>query len=138
MHRRHLLRGTLGLLTASSPLLILTPAQAAGGKAKVSTGPSFTQLPLMTVFTPARGQRRGSLSVEIGLHADTAKTAEKLTRNLPRLRDTYVTTLQAYATTLHPKAIVDTQYVSQQLQVATDRVIGAPGLKVLLGSVILN
>lgn len=111
--------------------------QAAGAK-KAAAPPSFVQMPILTVFTPARGQKHGTLSVEIGLHADNAKIGEKMAQYMPRLRDTYVTTLQTYARTLSPRAVVDTQHVSQQLQAATDRVVGAPGLKVLLGSVILN
>lgn len=136
MHRRHLLRATLGLLTASAPLMPVA-TQAAKPKAQAAP-PSFTQLPILTVFTPGKAHRHGSLSVEIGLHAANAKLAEKVPLHLPRLRDTYVTVLQAYATTLSPKAVINTQQVSQQLQAATDRVVGEPGLKVLIGSIILN
>lgn len=138
MNRRELLRWQLSGLTAlAAGGLILSPAQASAPKKK-GGGADFVQMPLLTVFTKTRDRRHGTLTVEIGLDANkNAKLAEAISKSIPRLRDAFVARLQAYAMGLTASSLVDLDYVTRELQNATDTILKQKGVKVLLGSVVL-
>ncbi|HXQ45467.1 MAG TPA: hypothetical protein VN806_02560, partial [Caulobacteraceae bacterium] len=57
---------------------------------------------------------------------------------LPRLRAAYVQVLQSYVYSLNPGAPPDPDYLSMTLQRETDRVLGQPGAKLLLGAMLVN
>jgi hypothetical protein len=57
---------------------------------------------------------------------------------MPRLKDAYISRLQAYSANLNTSSMVDADYLAAQLQNATDAVLGQKGAKVLIGSILLN
>ena len=57
---------------------------------------------------------------------------------MPRLKDAYISRLQAYAAGLTASSLVDADYLAGQLQTVTDQVLGQSGAKVLMGSILLN
>ena len=105
---------------------------------KKGGGKGYTQFPMITVFTQANASHHGTLSVDMGLYTDDAKLQAQIKTYMPRLQDAYLSRLQTYANGLNARSLADPDYVSLQLQQATDRVLGHPGVKVLLGSVLLN
>jgi hypothetical protein len=137
MDRRHfLLASTLGLGLAGGSLAV-TPTLASEAKKK-GGGEGYTQFPTINVFTDAGRSRHGTLSVDVGLYSDNPKLVAQIKLYQPRLQDAYVTLLQAYAGNLTRTSLVDTDYISTQLQAATDRTLGVKGAKLLLGSILLN
>jgi hypothetical protein len=129
----------LSALTAAACLVPALPAQASGhGEKKKGGGLGYTQFPMISVFTKGAGNRHGSMSVEVGLYCDDAKLTDQVKLYRPRLMDAYVTKLQGYAANLTASSLVDTDYVAAQLQATTDKILGRPGAKVLLGSILLN
>jgi len=114
-----------------------TSARADDEKKK-GGGKGYTQFPLITVFTQANASHHGTLSVDMGVYTDDARSQGQIKIYMPRLQDAYLSRLQAYANALNARSLADPDYISLQLQQATDRVLGHTGVKVLLGSVLLN
>lgn len=127
------------LLLAATLAAAATAAHASGGgERKKGGGLSFTQFkPLMATVTRPNGGR-GVLSVEAGI--DTPDPALKARADLlePRLRDAYTQAVGVFAASLSPGAPPDVDALAQRLQQATDRVIGRPGSRLLIGTVIVN
>lgn len=117
---------------------VASNALASGAPKKKAGGANYTQLPMLTIATSQNGRRRGTLSVELGLYAETPNIVDVIKLSQPRLMDAYNTALRPYANALNASSLVDLNYMTTLLQTATDRVLGAKGAKVLLGSVVLN
>jgi len=130
-------RRTLCLSILVSGALPAAPLHAEEEKKK-GGGKGYTQFPMITVFTQANATHHGTLSVDMGLYTDDARLTTQIKAYMPRLQDAYLSRLQGYANGLSPTSLADPDYVSLQLQQATDRVLGRGGAKVLLGSVLLN
>ncbi|MGA9657874.1 MAG: Tat pathway signal protein [Asticcacaulis sp.] len=130
---------SLGLVATGliAPGLIAPVAEASAPKKK-GGGTGYTQFSTLSVFTAARRRRHGTLSVDMGLYSDDPKLVDLILLYQPRLKDAYITRLQAYAIGLGSNSLVDVAYISDQLQKATDAVLPQKGAKVLLGSVLLN
>lgn len=122
---------------ALSATALAVPALASEPKKK-GGGPGYTQFPMMNVFTAAQGGRHGNLSLDMGLYANDPKMVDRIKLYMPRLKDAYISKLQAYAANLNTSSMVDADYLAVQLQNATDTVLGQKGAKVLIGSILLN
>ena len=125
------------LSLAVTGLLAATSTQAAEEKKK-GGGKGYTQFPMITVFTQVNATQHGTLSIDMGLYTDDTKLQDQIKLFMPRLQDAYLSRLQSYANGLNARSLADPDFVSLQLQQATDRVLGRAGAKVLLGSVLLN
>lgn len=134
MHRRALLALCL---TAFAVPLAAAPARAAEPKKK-GGGEGYTQFPMLTVFTSGTGHRHGTLSVDMGLYSADPKMVDRIKLYMPRLKDAYINRLQAYAANLTSNSLADADYLSTQLQTVTNQVLGVNGVKVLIGSILLN
>lgn len=117
---------------------LIAPAASASEPKKKGGGEAYTQFKTINVFTEASRRRHGTLSVDLGLYSDDAKLVEQIKLYQPRLQDAYVARLQAYAGGLSSSALVDTDFITMQLQAATDMILGRKGAKVLLGTILLN
>jgi hypothetical protein len=89
-----------------------------------------------TVFRP--DGRRGVLTVEAGVDVPDAALRDRANLSQPRLRAAYVQFLESYAGGLAPGAPPDADYISSQLQNQTNLVLGRPGARLLLGSILIN
>jgi hypothetical protein len=135
MNRRALIAVVTAALAGG--LMAATPPARADEKKK-GGGKGYTQFPMIIVFTDANAARHGTLSVDMGLYTDDPKLVERIKIYTPRLMDAYLSRLQAYASVLNSHSLADPDYISTQLQQATDLVLGVRGAKVLLGSILLN
>ncbi|HEX8568650.1 MAG TPA: Tat pathway signal protein [Caulobacteraceae bacterium] len=116
----------------------LLAAPAVGAERKKGGGLTFVQMPPLAAIAFRPDGRRGVLSVETGLDVKDDALRARAQALTPRLRDAYVTAVQSYARTLGPGVAPDADRLSVQLQRETDRVLGKPGAKLLLGTILVN
>jgi hypothetical protein len=98
----------------------------------------FVQIGGVSATIPKRGGRRGVLSVECGLDIADEKLRERASISLPRLRAAYVQAIQTYAAGMTPGDPPDPDQLARTLQRQTDLVLGKPGAKLLLGSLLIS
>jgi hypothetical protein len=132
MHRRLLL--SLAALAAAPGIA----RAAGGGEKKKSGGGSYVALGTVLGTTIRRDGRRGVLSVECGLDTPDSALRERVEQSVPRLRAAYAQTVRAYAAGLGFGDLPNVDYIARQLQQQTDRVLGRPGARLLLGAVVVN
>lgn len=122
-------------------LLVTLPAsaRAAGdGEKKKAGGESYLQVRTLLGMTFKANGSRGVLSVDCGLDVPDAALRQRTDQLLPRLRDAYVQTVQAYASGLPTGALPNADYILSALQRQTNAIVGKPGARVLLGAIIVN
>lgn len=119
---------------------LASPALAGGDlvQHKRGGGASYVQMPAINATVIRRSGDYGVLTVEVGLDAPDPAIRERASLSAPRLRDAYARFLVLYGRSLPPGGSPNPELVGTQLQRATDRVLGKPGARVLLGSVVLN
>jgi hypothetical protein len=76
--------------------------------------------------------------VEAGIDVPDAGLRNRASLSQPRLRAAYVQFLQTYAGGLSPGAPPDADYVARALQTQTNQVLGQPGARLLLGTILIN
>jgi hypothetical protein len=113
------------------------PADAAGEKKK-GGGSSFVQLETAAAMVIRPDGHRGVLTVESGVDVKDPALRERANALKPRLRDAFVSSIQAHARGLGAGSPPNADRLAADLQRETDRVLGKPGAKLLLGSLILN
>ena len=125
------------------PLLIalalaVAPPAVAADKKK-GGGLSYIQMAPLTATIIRGDGRRGVLTVETGVDVPgNAGLHNRADVSQPRLRAAYLLALQAYVSGLSPGTLPDADYISRSLQRETDRVLGQPGAKLLLGTILAN
>jgi hypothetical protein len=126
-------------LCLALPALLAPPAALAqGAEKKKGGGITYVQFQTLTATIIKNDGRRGVLTVDAGVDVPDAGLRAKVNLVLPRLRAAYVQVLQAYVYSLNPGAPPDPDYLSMSLQRETDRVLGRPGAKLLLGAMLVN
>jgi hypothetical protein len=129
---RHILPIVL-VIALAAPLAHAADAKKKGG------GLSYIQFEPLTATIFRADGRRGVLTVETGVDIlGNGALHERAAISQPRLRAAYLVVLQAYASGLGPGAPPDADYIARQLQKETDKVLGQPGAKLLLGTVLAN
>ena len=129
MRRRHVL---LALCLAS-----LAPPAFAADKKK-GGGETYLQFPTLAAAIVRPDGRRGVLTVEAGVDARDPGLRERVELLQPRLRDAYASSLMIYGANLRPGEPPDVERLEARLQADTDRVVGRPGVRLLLGSILVN
>jgi len=119
-------------------LAAASPATAAGGEKKKGGGVSFVQLPPLAAVVVRPDGRRGVMTVETGVDVKDPALHARATASVPRLRAAYVAAVQTHALGLPPGAAPQADRLAAQLQRETDRVLGKPGAKLLLGTILIN
>ncbi len=130
-------RITRRAMLAAAATLLPAAAYAAEQKKK-GGGLSFIQFPTMTATTRRASGRRGVLSVEGGLDVGDPVLRTRADQSQPILRDGYMRWLSAYAASLAPQQPPDPDEIGRELQRITDRVLGRPGARFLIGTVMLD
>lgn len=112
-------------------------ASSSGEGRKKGGGASFVQMPTLTASTQRADGRRGVLTVEAGVDAPGPLNA-KVEALKPRLRDGYNSYLQRFAGALRPGFAPDADLLARELQAITNRIVGKPGTRLLLGTILIN
>ena len=120
-------------------LLVLAPAAAyAAGKSKGGSEESYVRYAAVSSGVALAGGRRGVMTVEIGLDTPDPALRTRVEQTLPRLRAAWFQTTSTFAATLRPAALPDAGRLSEALQATTDKQLGKPGARVLIGSILIN
>ena len=129
------LAGVLLVFTANGALA----AHGAEGEKKKGGGLSYIQFPALTASITRATGGRGVLTVELGLDVPGDNNLhDRALASEPRLRDAYVRFLQIYASGLVPASPPNPDAIGEALQRSTDQVLGKPGAKLLLGTILVN
>lgn len=134
-------RAFLALSVALAGLAIpLSPAWASGhgGEKKDTPPPPYITIPAVTATIRKPNGKRGVLSVDCGVEVDDMPLRVRASQSIPRLRAAYASVLMKYASGLAPGAAPNPDFLSRELQRETDRVLGKPGAKFLVSSLLIN
>jgi hypothetical protein len=134
--RRALLLPALSLLAAAS--LTAPPAFAGHGKEEAKAPPTYFALQPLTATTIRRDNRRGVMTLEIGVEAKDPKLMDYAQKSEPRLRAAFAQVLMTYTAGMPRGAPPDLTYLGGKMQDAADKVLGRKGSKILLGSAMVN
>lgn len=114
------------------------PAALASESRRSTGGESYLSFSVLTANVRRPNGRMGVLTCDVGLDVPDAALRERATLLQPRLRAEFVALLQRGASGLRPGEPPDPDQMSRQFQQATDRALGRPGARVLLGTILIN
>lgn len=121
--------------------LCVAPPALAGEKKPtdhaVSPSP-YVRCPSLTTNVMRANGRLGVVTIEAGLDIPDEKLRAAAMRSMPRLRDAYNRALAGIGPSTPRGGTPDLDRVSDAMQKITDQVLGKPGAKFLVGSVIVN
>ncbi len=124
------------------------PAAASGGggapeqapatrQERLTSAPTYLPLPTFSAGVLQRYSTAGLLVVDMGLDVPDPALLRRARLNEPRLRDAMRTALATYATTYYrDRTAPEPGQITRLMQQAADRVLGAPGARVLLANII--
>ena len=123
------------LLAAAIVPAAARPAMAAEKKEAAS----FVAIDTLTAMVVGPGGVRQVMTVQSGVDTpNNPALHDYVDKITPRLRDAYAQTLQIYAGGLAPGLPPDADYIARRLQADTDRLVGKPGAKLLIGGIMIN
>jgi flagellar basal body-associated protein FliL len=125
-----------GALTAA--LLSASVVAAAPTEKKKGGGDTFIQLQTLTATITRANGRRGVLTVDVGLDIPDGALRQRASVSTPILLDAFTQALAVYAPSILPGAPPKPDIIGAELQRATDRTLGKPGARVLLGTILEN
>jgi hypothetical protein len=118
-------------------LLVAAVPAAATARDEKDKG-SFVTVDTLTATVLAANGRRQVMTVQAGVDVPEPRLRALAEASGPRLRDAFAQELQAYASGLPAGAPPDVDYLCRRLQGATDRVLGKPGGRFLVGGIMVN
>jgi hypothetical protein len=130
------MRRSIPLLLLCAAVLACPSAQAS--EKKKSGGRDFLQLAPLAATVLRSDGRRGVLTVEAGVDIRDEGLNALAQASMPRLRAAYVTVVQNHAQGMGPGSPPNADRLAADMQKATDRVLGRPGARVLLGTLMMN
>lgn len=136
--RRHLV---IGLLSVFVVALGAAPAAMAKDESKskgVETTTTLIEMDALTVNIFRSNYSRGKVEVMINLDVPNPDLRQRTVESIPRLRAAYVPVLTGTMYDLPQRTPPNIEALANALQRATDKVLGRPGVRVLLGSVVVN
>jgi hypothetical protein len=127
------------LLVSLLALAVFAPAaHAADDKKKAAGTSTYVAFKALTGTTKKPNGRRGVMSVECGLDVPDAVLRARAEASQPRLRAAYLQTVLTYAGGLPYGEPPNTDFLARTMQRQTDQILGKPGARFLLGSVLVN
>ena len=131
LRRRTVVAGLLAAAAAAPGV----PVRAAEEKKK-GGGDSYLQLPALTAPLLRPGGLSTVLTAEAGIDTPDPVLRARVLLLQPRLQDAYNSVMAAFAASLAPGALPDVDALVARLQAATDRIVGRPGARFLIGTVL--
>ena len=126
-------RALLGLAVVATAVASTSARASSGGAAP--SADTYIRLPVITASILQANGRRGVLTIETGVDVPDAALRTRAQQSAPRLRAAYNTAAQTFANGLRPGMPPDIDRLANALQAATNTVMGRPGARLLLGSV---
>lgn len=104
---------------------------------RLTSAPTYLPLPTFSAGVLQRYSTAGLLVIDMGLDIPDPALLRRARLNAPRLNDAMRTALATYATTYYrDRTAPEPVQIARLMQLATDRVLGAPGARVLLANII--
>jgi hypothetical protein len=133
MHRRLIIALSLaGFIAATSA------GAAEDSHHKKGGGETFIEIRTLTATIIRADGRRGVLTVEVGIDVPDSGLRARADASTPRLQAAYVQVVQTYAAGLTPTSVPNADFLVTALQRQTDLVLGRPGAKLLMGTILVN
>jgi hypothetical protein len=127
-----------GLIVAGLAASVAPGLARAEDKRKKGGGLSFIQLDTLSGTLTRGDGRRGVMTVEAGVDVPDAALHARAAQSTPRLIAAFDEVVRTYAAGLPAGAPPNADYLSMALQRQTDAVLGRPGAKLLLGTILVN
>ena len=118
--------------------LITVPDIVRADDRKKGGGETFIQINTLTATVIRADGRRGVMTVETGIDVPDAALHARAAASTPRLQAAFAQVIQIYASGLPGGGVPNADYLAQQLQRQTDAVLGRPGAKLLMGTILVN
>jgi hypothetical protein len=128
-------RLVLAALVALAPTLAHAADMA---QHKRGGGDSYIQLGTIQATTIRADGRRGVMTMEAGVDVPDAGLRGRANASTPLLRAAFGDVVRTYAAGLPPGAVPNADYLALELQRQTDRIIGRPGVRFLVGTILVN
>lgn len=126
------------IITAIAASLGAGSAWAKSPKGEAKSGGGELPMPLATATVLRTHGRRGIMSVESTLVFTDGALLEHAKLSQPRLNAAFNEAVRVEASRLLSDALPDVTALTRALQRAADRVLGRPGARVLLGTVMVT
>jgi hypothetical protein len=134
-------RRTVLLALMLVPSIAAAPSIVWAGEAeekKKGGGLDYIQISPLTATLMRPNGQHGVLTVETGVDVPDKALHKLAEASTPRLRAAYANVVMTYAGSLSPGSPPNADYLSRELQRQTDLVLGRPGAKLLLGTILEN
>ena len=105
---------------------------------KKGGGETFIEIRTLTATIIRADGHRGVLTVEVGIDVPDSGLRARADASTPRLQAAYVQVVQTYAAGLTPTTVPNADFLATALQRQTDLVLGRPGAKLLMGTILVN
>lgn len=126
------------IITAIAAALGAGSAWGKSPKGEPKSGGGELPMPLATATVLRTHGRRGIMSVESTLVFTDAALLEHARLSRPRLNAAFNEAVRVEASRLLSDALPDVEALTRALQRAADRVLGRPGARVMLGTVMVT
>ncbi|MEQ1819817.1 MAG: hypothetical protein ABL871_14535 [Terricaulis sp.] len=140
------------LLAIALFVAFAAPASASGGgstpapaqqqepasiQERLTSAETYIPMPAFQAGVIQRNANQGTIVVDMGLDIPDAALRRHAQLNAPRIRDALRTALANYSSVYYRvRTAPSPTELTRQMQVAVDRVLGAPGARVLLANII--
>lgn len=125
------------LALALLPAALAAPAAASPDSDGAPTN-SYFELDTLTAGVARPGGRRGVMTVECGIDAPGAQMRVRAEQSIPRLRSALAIAAQRHAAALRPGEPPNIEHLLRDLQAAVNEVMGGPGARFLIGTVMVT
>lgn len=145
------MRPAAPLLAVALFVALAAPAAASGGgssapaqqqesasiQERLTSAETYMPMPAFQAGVLQRNINQGTIVVDMGLDIPDAALRRRAQLNAPRLRDAIRTALANYSSVYYRvRTAPNPTELTRQMQAAVDRVLGAPGARVLLANII--
>lgn len=145
------MRPAAPLLAVALFVALVAPAAASGGgssapaqqqepasiQERLTSAETYMPMPAFQAGVLQRNINQGTIVVDMGLDIPDAALRRRAQLNAPRLRDALRTALANYSSVYYRvRTAPNPTELTRQMQAAVDRVLGAPGARVLLANII--
>lgn len=104
---------------------------------RLTSAETYLPMPAFQAGVLQRNNNQGTIVVDMGLDIPDAALRRRAQLNAPRIRDALRTALANYSSVFYRVHTAPSPTeLTRQMQAAVDRVLGAPGARVLLANII--
>jgi hypothetical protein len=126
------------VLIAAAATALIPAVASANAEKKKGGGASYIQIQTLTASIFHRNGTRGVMTMEVGVDVPDEKLRLLASEVTPRLRAAFAQALQIYASGLPIATAPDPDFLAQKFQRETDRILGRPGARLLVGTILVN